>query len=158
MYNIVKQNIQNGGFKLSDIQHKIKKLYMLGDIDETQLDELLNLASGGATVNGERPDQNTMLETIYKMLIDIDRRVTTLENGGESEGETGSTETEYPEWKPWDGLSKDYAYGKIVQHNGKLWQSTYQGQNVWEPGALGIDERYWVEYDPDMENKTGETL
>lgn len=150
MYSIIKQNIQNGGFKLSDIQHKAKKLYLMGDITEMQLDELINLASNAANPNNERPEQDAMLKTVYEMCLDLKARVKALEDGTDGEsGESGGTETTYPDWKPWDGLSNDYVYGTILWHNDELWQSTYQGQNVWEPGAPGIDERYWVKYDPD---------
>lgn len=54
-------------------------------------------------------------------------------------------ETVYPEWKPWDGISKDYTHGAIVSHNGKLWESVHIGQNTWEPGTIGT-ERLWKEY------------
>ena len=146
MYNIIKQNIINGGFKLTDIQYKAKKLYIMGDITETQLDELMSLATNSANIDGERPEQAVILRTLYEMYLGLERRLKTLENGGESDEGSEST---YDVWKPWDGLSKDYAYGKIVEHNGKLWKSTYQGQNVWEPGTHGIDERYWIEYNPE---------
>lgn len=41
MYNVIKSVVASGGFKLADIQHKIKKLYALGDLTEAQMDELL---------------------------------------------------------------------------------------------------------------------
>ena len=47
------------------------------------------------------------------------------------------------EWKPWDGISKDYAYGAIVSHNGQLWESVYNGQNVWEPGS---GDSLWIKH------------
>ena len=62
-------------------------------------------------------------------------------------GSGGGEEPEYPEWKPWDGISKDYQKGAIVSHNGELWESVYDGQNVWQPGAPGT-ENMWVKYTP----------
>lgn len=55
----------------------------------------------------------------------------------------GTGEGEIKPWEPWDGLSDKYQPGAIVSHGGKVWESTYDGQNVWEPGAVGIDERFW---------------
>ena len=162
MYNIIKQNIKNGGFKLSDIQHKAKKLYLMGDIDETQLDELLNLATNGASPDGERPNQDAMLKAVYEMYVDLDRRVKILEDeyieeDEPIEGDDTVVEITYPAWEPWNGLNDNYQFGEILTHKGEIWKSTYNGQNVWEPGAPGIDERYWIKYDPNAETEEPET-
>ena len=133
MYDIIESVILNGGYKLTEIQHKIKKLYVLGDLTEEQADELINLASQGASPDAERPE-------ILAMLQSLADRVKALEDKLANE-EAGSEETdEYPAWKAWDGVSSDYQYGVIVSHNGKLWQSTVEGQNVWEPGVYGWTE------------------
>ena len=58
---------------------------------------------------------------------------------------------EVREWEPWHPLreSTHYRYGDKTRHNSKVWRDvldpTGQTLNVWEPGAPGIDERYWVE-------------
>ena len=135
MYNVIKSVITSGGFKLADIQHKIKKLYALGDLTEAQMDELLGAASGGVNTDAERPD-------VLEMLKKLSDRVDALEEMLNGNAE----ETGYSEWAAWDGISDNYQPGAIVSHGGKLWQSVYEGQNVWEPGAAGIDERFWVEY------------
>lgn len=133
MYEIIKSVILNGGYKLTEIQHKIKKLYVLGDLTEEQADELINLASQGASPDAERPE-------ILAMLQSLSNRVKALEDKL-ADSEAGSEETyEYPAWKAWDGVSTDYQYGVTVSHNGKLWQSTVEGQNVWEPGVYGWTE------------------
>jgi len=54
-------------------------------------------------------------------------------------------------WKPWHPTAKDthFYYDDKAEHNGKTWRNvvdeTRKQPNVWEPGAPGIDERYWVE-------------
>lgn len=35
-----------------------------------------------------------------------------------------------------------------VSHKGRVWRSTFAGQNIWEPGVPGIDQRYWVDEGP----------
>lgn len=58
---------------------------------------------------------------------------------------------EVREWEPWHPLkeSTHYRYGDQTRHNGKVWRDvldpTGDTLNVWELGAQGIDERYWVE-------------
>ncbi len=137
MKNVMKNVIVAGGFKLADIQHKIKKLYAMGDISESEMDELLILASGGVSVDAERPEVLAMLTSLSERIDAIEERVKALE-GNTDEGE----QEEYPVWKPWDGISKDYQKGAIVSHNGELWESTFEGQNVWQPGTVG--ENFWL--------------
>ncbi|MGV0327296.1 carbohydrate-binding protein [Corynebacterium confusum] len=69
------------------------------------------------------------------------------------------TGSEVREWAPWHPLreSTHYRYGDKTRHGGTVWRDvldpTGEKLNVWEPGAAGIDERYWVE----DEAETGET-
>ena len=138
MYEMIKDVILAGGYKLAEIQRKVKKLYSWGDITEAQADELLAMAAAGVSSEAERPEVLTMLQGLNDRLTALENRLATLE-GAEPDAE------EYEEWKPWDGVSDKYQFGAIVRHNGKLWESTYNGQNVWEPGALGTDA-LWKEY------------
>ena len=41
--------------------------------------------------------------------------------------------------QPWEqpGSTNGYQKGDWVTHNGRLWESTFDGDNVWEPGAVG---------------------
>ena len=132
MYDILKNVISAGGYKLATVQHKIKKLYVFGDLTEGQTEELLAMASSKASAEAERPE-------VMKMLRSLADRVAALE-AAQSPGEDGA---QTPVWKPWDGISQDYPQGAVVTHNGKLWRSVFAGQNVWEPGAVGT-ESLWV--------------
>ena len=138
MFNVIKSAIEAGGYKLSEMQQKIRKFYMMGNLTEAELDELLRLASGGVSADAERPETLKLIQTLAEELEALKARVTALEGGGEPVQPT------YPEWKPWDGISKNYQRGDIVSHNGKLWESVFEGQNVWEPGTVGT-EALWVE-------------
>lgn len=138
MFDIIRNVISAGGYKLADMQYKIKKLYALGDLTENQLDQLLVLADLGASAEAERPEVLIMLTGLAEKMEDLENRVQALEGG-----ETGEEE-QYPAWKAWDGISRDYQPGAVVSHNGKLWQSVYAGQNVWEPGVTGTG--FWEAY------------
>ena len=139
MYEIVKSVITAGDYKLADIHHKIKKLFVLGDLTEEQMDELLAMATGGVSADAERPETLQMIQTLAEEIEVLKERVTALEGGKDEE------EAVYPAWKAWDGLSTDYQKGAIVSHNGELWQSVFNGQNVWMPGVPGT-ETMWVKY------------
>lgn len=49
------------------------------------------------------------------------------------------------EWRqPQPGVFDGYAPGQRVTHDGRTWESTFDGLNVWEPGAVGT-ENVWKE-------------
>lgn len=135
MFDIIKSAISAGGYKLTEIQHKIKKLYILGDLTETQMDELLAMASGGVSSDAERPEMLTMIQSLGAEIEAMKLRLATLE-GNEP------VVPEIAEWKSWDGISDNYRKGAVVSHNGLIYESVYEGQNVWEPGTAGT-ENLW---------------
>lgn len=146
MFEIIKSVIYAGGYKLADIQRKIKKLYMLGDISEVEMDELLILASGGVSSDAERPETLQMIQSLSDKITALEDRVKALEGNPD---EPDVPDGDYPAWKPWDGISNDYQPGSIVAHNGKTWISVFNGQNVWEPGVVGVS--FWEEYKDSVE-------
>ena len=134
MVDIIKGAIAAGEYKLSEIRDKIMRMYIRGLLTEAQMDELLRMASGNASAGAERPDVMQMLQSLDARILAIEKKLS-----GEEEGAA------YEPWKPWDGISTRYQYGEIVSHGGKLWQSVFSGQNVWEPGAPGT-EAMWTAY------------
>lgn len=143
MYDVLKTVISAGGYRLAEIQHKIKKLYVWGDLDKAQADELLAMASGGVSADAERPETLAMIQTLAAEIEALKSRVVALEGSNDNAGDP--EQPEYAEWKPWDGISKDYQKGAIVSHNGNLWESVFDGQNVWQPGTAGT-ENLWAKY------------
>lgn len=144
-YHFLKNAIGAGGYKLTDMQDKIKKYCIMGDITEEQEQELLSLALSGASTEGERPGTDVLIQEMARRIEALEGRVKMLENGENADEGGAATEGEIESWEPWDGLSNKYQPGSIVSHGGKVWESTYGGQNVWEPGSVGIDERFWRE-------------
>ena len=149
MYEVLKSVIYAGGYKLAEIMHKIKKMHILGDLTEAQMDELLAMASSGVSPDAERPETLKLIQTLADEIKALEARVKALEGDEPAEPDNPDEPDvpEYPEWKPWDGISKDYQYGEIVSYNGELWVSVYRSQNVWQPGAPGT-ESLWVKYNP----------
>lgn len=54
----------------------------------------------------------------------------------------GQEGTEIGEWVQPDSTN-GYKKGDRVWHNGRLWESTFDGANVWEPGIVGVGENIW---------------
>lgn len=137
MYDMILRIITSGDYKLADITNKIDMMWITGKLTDVQRDNLLSVATEHLDPETERPDVLDMLEKTAARVTDLEKRVSELEGKSQVTG--------YPEWVQWDGLSDNYQNGAIVSHNGKLWKSTYVGQNVWEPGTVGTD-LLWVEY------------
>lgn len=143
MFNILKSQISAGDFRVKDMRQRISRIYALGDLTEEQLDELLDLMAQKANPENERPETLALIHTLAEKVDHLTARVKELEKDhAQSEDETPSGG--YPDWEPWDGLSSQYQQGAVVRHTGQLWQSTYPGQNVWEPGT--VDDRFWIKY------------
>ena len=127
MYDIAKNVIQSGNYKLTAMLDKLTTLWMEGQIDKEQRDELTQMAK-------QSPDARAELDVLAK-LEDLDRRVAALEaGGGDEEAE------EYPEYV--DG--KWYYNGDKASYNGKRYTCTAPSGVVcvWSP-----DEHpaYWEE-------------
>lgn len=141
MYDIFKNRIAAGGYQLADIQRRMKKLFALGDLTEEQLDELIALSQKNAAADAERPEMLQILQQLAERVSAVEKK---LDGQEDAEAET----PEYEAWSAWDGISDKYQKGAVVSHGDKLWQSVFEGQNVWEPGTVGT-ENLWVEYTPE---------
>lgn len=146
MYNIIKNEIKNGR-KLTEVNHLLNVALGAGTITDAQYSELRKEANDKANHNDNQPD-------LREMVLALAARVTALEaNAGimtePEQPEEGGNSYGYEKWQPWDGISNKYQMGAIVYHPGteKLWESTFAGQNTWEPGTIGT-EALWREYDP----------
>lgn len=140
MYNVLRSVISAGGYRLAEMQHKVKKLYITGDLTEEQMDELLALAAQGVSVDAERPE-------VLRMLQVLAERVAALEEKLSPQEPTEGGQPKYEAWQRWDGISDKYQPAAVVAHKDRVWESTYNGQNVWEPGAPGT-EMIWKDITP----------
>lgn len=144
MYNILRGIIRSGNFKLDEMRHRIKQMQIMGDITEEQMYDLLEQANVKANVEGERPELIQLIRNLSDKVDQLAEEVARLR--GEGVPDTDPEDVEV--WTPWDGISNKYQPGSIVMHNGVKWISTFQGQNVWEPGTVGA--QFWVKYQEGM--------
>lgn len=142
MYEIVKNVIMSGNFKLEDMSKKIDTIWVQGDLTEEQRTELIALMKEHLNPETEMPEALQMYRALKEEVESLKERVTKLENGGVApEPPTG---IEVPTWEPWDGISDRYQYGAVVTIDQKYYISIYQGQNTWMPGSMGT-EGLWKE-------------
>jgi hypothetical protein len=133
-------------FKLDAMRERIQRCYIEGYIDATEYDELNKLSVEYANAEAERPEMIEMLKTLYDRIENLENKIEALKNG-ESGSESNTEKPTYEKWVPWDGISKRYQYGDIVEHNGKLWENILKDkQNTWEPGVPGT-ESLWKVYE-----------
>lgn len=153
MVNLMKNVILSARTPLSEVSERIDTLYAGGRITADERNELIELMHSKATPDAEMGDYkalyealarkyNALHETVQQLAADVaalKAAAGDLPTGG---GQTATV----PVWEPYDGVSSGYAYGAVVQHGGRYWMSQLDNMaNVWEPGAPGVDERYWKE-------------
>lgn len=141
-YDLMKNHIAKGGYKMLDMKDKIAKLWTEGQLDDSQREELNFMVENGVSTDAERPAVMDMLFALSARIDDLVSRISALENGAGTE----TPADEYEVWVPWDGISNKHQKDAIVKHHDKLWISTFSGQNVWEPGAIGT-ENVWRLYE-----------
>ena len=144
MYDIIKNIIKNGVFKVSELTTKIDTLWAESKLSDEQRNELVQMMTDFLNPYTEAPELKGLYERLKARVSVLEDAVKELQGGGSEDPEPG--EIIVPAWVPWDGISDNYQYGAVVTHNDKYWQNMLQGvQNTWEPGAVGVDDRYWKE-------------
>ena len=129
MYDISKNVIQSGNYKLTEMLDKLTTLWMEGQIDKEQRDELTQMAK-------QSPDARAELDVLAK-LEDLDRRVMALE-AGESGG--GVEPGGHPDYE----AGKWYYNGDKMTYNGKRYTCIAPAGVVcvWSPDEYAP---YWKE-------------
>lgn len=157
MYDVIKNVIESGRYELNDMLKKIDTIWIQGDITEEQKKELVMIAQANADPSQSNAPLQEQIEEISKKQIALEETVRalsatvqkikeTVESGGTVVPEPEpQPQEEYPAWEPYNGIPPvKYQVGSKVSHNGKKWESMV-ANNVWEPGAFGVDESIWKE-------------
>ena len=157
MYEIFKNVIDSKEYSLDDILKKIDTKWVQSRLTDEQRDELILLAQTNADpIQSNAPLQKQIEEiskkqialedTVEKLSATVQKIKETVEGGGTvvPDPEPPITE-EYPVWEPYNGIPPvPYQVGSKVTHDGKKWESMVPN-NVWEPGACGVDQNIWKE-------------
>jgi len=157
MYEIFKSVITSKSYNLEQMIKKINTRWVEDTLTEEQREELIALAQTNADPSQSNAPLQKQIEEISKKQIALEDTVEklsatvqkikeTVESGGTvvPDPEPPVTE-EYPAWEPYNGIPPvPYQVGSKVTHNGKKWESMIPN-NVWEPGAFGVDQNIWKE-------------
>lgn len=157
MYDVIKNVIESGRYELTDMLKKIDTIWIQGDITEEQKNELVIMAQTNADpAHSNAPlqkqieelakQQSTLRSEVAILSATVQKIKETVESGGTVVPEPEpQPQEEYPAWEPYNGIPPvKYQVGSKVSHNGKKWESMV-ANNVWEPGAFGVDESIWKE-------------
>ena len=136
VFDVMKSVIAGKSVPVGELRARIDVFFAQGRISGEEKAVLEEMVFDNQSPGAEKPEPETAYAALVERMNALEERVAALEGGVSGD--------QIPEWKAWDGVSQDYLPGAIVQHGGKVWESVYPAQNVWEPGAVGIDERYWV--------------
>ena len=132
MYQIIKDVITSKRYELNDILQKIDTIWLQGDIDDDQKDELVELAREYADPEQSYAPLQAQIEQAFAQIKALDARVALLEAGETPEPSPGPDE--WPEFVQPTGAHDAYQTGDKVTYNGKHYISTMDG-NVWNPDA-----------------------
>lgn len=133
MYDTIKDVINSGRYELNDMLHKIDTLWVQGDLDDDQRDELVELARENATPEQTYAPIQEQIDQAFAQISALDTRIKALEAGG-SEPTDPEPEDEWPELVQPTGAHNAYSNGDKITYNGKHYISTMDG-NVWSPDA-----------------------
>lgn len=144
-FELFKDVIKTKNFKLDEMRTRIKRCYITGDLTEEEQSELFTLVSSNVNHEAERPEWLEIATKLVERVSVLEEKVKMLESG-ETTPEGGNEAPQHEKWTPWDGISNKYQLGDIVEHNGVLYESIYNAQNVWEPNTIGT-EALWRVYE-----------
>lgn len=157
MYEIVKNVIESRRYSLDDILKKIDTLWVQGSISEEQKKELVTLAQSNADPEHSNAPLQKQVEEISKKQLKTEKEITNIQAAIKAIKDTiasGGTVVpdpeppvieEAPAWEPYDGIPPvKWQTGSKCTHNGKKWESMVDN-NIWEPGAFGVDSNIWRE-------------
>lgn len=146
MYEIIKNIIENGAFRVNDLTNKIDTLWAESKLSDDERNQLVQMMTDHLNPDSEAPELKELYERLEARVTALEADVQALKGGEESGREEEPGTVTVPAWEPWDGISNKYQYGAVVTHNGKYFLDVLQGmQNIWEPESAGVDERYWKE-------------
>lgn len=80
MRDFIANVIEKGGYKLEEVETKIKRLYVTGDLTEAEMNELLQLAADSV--------DNSVQIDLFQKIVDLEHRIEALETA------------DFAEWRP----------------------------------------------------------
>lgn len=132
MYQIIHDVITSKRYELNDILKKIDTIWLQGDIDDDQKDELVEMAREHADPEQSYAPIQEQIDQAFAQIKALGDRVAALEAG--KTPEPSPEPEEWPAWVQPTGAHDCYNTGDKVTYNGQHYVSKING-NVWSPDA-----------------------
>lgn len=129
MYEVIKNVINNKGYKLKEILYKINVMYVEAMITEEQKAELEGLARQNANPENSYAPIQEQIDNIYTEINKIKAEIKELKGGQETEE---PEQEEYPEYVQPMGAHDAYKIGDKVTYNGNKYICKLDNC-VWNP-------------------------
>lgn len=133
MFETFQTLINAGGSDLEDITQRIKTVYVMGELTEQEMKQLLEQARDNAKPDDSYAPLADRVKAIEEWETTIEERLSKLESGLSTDpGEPEKPADEWPEYKQPTGAHDAYRVGDKITYNGKHYTCIYDGC-VWTP-------------------------
>lgn len=133
MFEIFQTIINAGGYDLADLTQRIKTMYVMGELTEEEMKQLLGQAQTDAKPDEAYAPLPDRVKAIEEWETTVEERLNKLE--ADSPTEPGGPEKpadKWPEYKQPTGAHDAYHVGDKITYNGKHYTCIYDGC-VWTP-------------------------
>lgn len=133
MFETFQTIINAGGYDLADLTERIKTMYVMGELTEEEMKQLLESAQANAKPDDSYIPLADRVKAIEEWETTIDERLSKLESGLSTDpGGSGETADGWPEYKQPTGAHDAYHVGDKITYNGKHY-TCVMGGCVWTP-------------------------
>lgn len=133
MFETFQTLINAGGYDLADLTERIKTMYMMSELTEDEMKQLLEQAQDNAKPDDSYAPLANRVKAIEEWETTIEERLSKLESGSSTDpGESKELGDEWPEYKQTTGAHDAYHVGDKITYNGKHYTCIYDGC-VWTP-------------------------
>lgn len=142
MFETFQTLINAGGYDLADLTERIKTMYVMGELTEDEMKQLLEQAQTNAKPDDSYAPLADRVKAIEEWETTIEERLSKLESGSSTDsGEPEKPGDEWSEYKQPTGAHDAYHVGDKITYNGKHYTCVLDGC-VWSPDAY---PRGWQE-------------
>lgn len=132
MFSTFQTIINAGGYDLADLTQRIKTMYVMGELTEDEMKQLLEQAQANAKPEDSYAPLADRVKAIEEWETNIEKRLSKLEI--DSSTVTEEPADEWPEYMQPTGAHDAYHVGDKITYNGKHYTCLMDGC-VWTPDA-----------------------
>ena len=135
MFEIFRTIIDAGGYDLTDLTERVKTMYVMGELTEDEMKQLLEQAQDNAKPDASYAPLAERVKAVEEWETTVEERLNKLEADSPTEpGESEEPADRWPEYKQPTGAHDAYHVGDKITYNGRHYTCVYDGC-VWTPDA-----------------------